>query len=159
MNTGIISTRYASALLKYVEETGGGERVAAQVWALLHDKDTKPEVLEPELERLVRILVANGRMSEIRFILRSFITLYYRSKGMKLVRLISTAPVPEEIQQRLCGLLEKQFECKVSFDVEVDPAIIGGFILIIDDYMLDASVRNQIEKIRREFIVQNNRLV
>lgn len=159
MNTGIISTRYATAFLKYVEETGGGERVCEQIWDLLHDRDARPEVLEPELEQLVRIVSANGRMSEIRFILRSFISMYYRSKGIKLVRLISTAPVSEDIQQRLCRLLEGQFDCKVSFDAELDPSIIGGFVLIIDDYMLDASVRNQIEKIRREFIVQNNRIV
>lgn len=130
-----------------------------QIWDLLHDRDARPEVLEPELEQLVRIVSANGRMSEIRFILRSFISMYYRSKGIKLVRLISTAPVSEDIQQRLCRLLEGQFDCKVSFDAELDPSIIGGFVLIIDDYMLDASVRNQIEKIRREFIVQNNRIV
>lgn len=159
MNTGIISSRYATAFLKYVEEQGAGDRVCDQVWELLHDKDARPDVLEPELERLVRILVANGRMSQIRSILRSFLTMYFRSKGIKLVRLISTAPVSEEIQQRLCRLLEGQFDCKVNFDVEIDPSIIGGFILIIDDYMLDASVRNQIDTIRREFIVQNNRLV
>lgn len=159
MNTGIISTRYATALLKFVEETGGGERVSAQVWELLHNKDARPEVLEPELERLVRLLLKNGRMGDIRFILRTFISMYYRSKGMRLVRLISTDPVSEDIQDRLCKLLEKQFACKVSFDMEVDSSLIGGFVLIIDDYMLDASVKHQIELIRREFIVQNNRLV
>lgn len=159
MNTGIISTRYATALLKYVEETGAGERVSAQVWKLLHDKDARPEFLEPELERLVRLILKNGRMGDIRFILRSFLTMYYRSKGVRLVRLISTGPVSQDIQDRLCGLLEKQFACKVSFDMEVDPSLIGGFVLIIDDYMLDASVKRQIDLIRREFIVQNNRLV
>ena len=36
MNTGIIATRYATALLKLVEETGSGELVAAQVpWMIL----------------------------------------------------------------------------------------------------------------------------
>ena len=35
MNTGIISKRYAKALLAYVQETGGGERVSAQVRELL----------------------------------------------------------------------------------------------------------------------------
>lgn len=159
MNTGIISTRYASALLKYVEETGGGDRVASQVWTLLHDNDARPELLEPELERLVRLLVKNGRIGDIRFILRSFLSMYYRSKGMRLVRLISAASVSEQMQERLCELLEKQFDCKVSFDSEVDASIIGGFVLIIDDYMLDASVKHQIELIRREFIVQNNRIV
>ena len=35
MNTGIIATRYATALLKLVEETGSGELVATQVRLLV----------------------------------------------------------------------------------------------------------------------------
>ena len=42
---------------------------------------------------------------------------------------------------------------------EVDPSLIGGFVVQVGDYLLDASVRNQIETIRRQFVVQNNRIV
>ena len=68
MNTGIIATRYATALLRYTEETGGGERVCAQVRRLLEHPEERPAALEPELERFVRLLVKNGRLGEVRFV-------------------------------------------------------------------------------------------
>ncbi len=43
MNTGVIATRYATALLKLVEETGSGEAVAAQVQVIEKDLDELPD--------------------------------------------------------------------------------------------------------------------
>jgi F-type H+-transporting ATPase subunit delta len=33
----------------------------------------------------------------------------------------------------------------------VDPAVIGGYILKVEDIMVDASVSTQLRKLRREF--------
>ena len=74
MNTGILSSRYANALLRYTEETGGGERVCAQVRLLLDHPDQDPGPLEPELERFIHLLVKNGRLEDVRIIFRSFLT-------------------------------------------------------------------------------------
>lgn len=43
MNTGIIATRYATALLKLVDETGSGDVVAAQVQVIEKALDEVPE--------------------------------------------------------------------------------------------------------------------
>ena len=43
MNTGIIASRYASALLKLVDETGSGEAVVAQVQVIEAALDTSPD--------------------------------------------------------------------------------------------------------------------
>ena len=45
MNTGIISSRYATALLRYTQETGGGARVCAQVRRLLEHPEERPAAL------------------------------------------------------------------------------------------------------------------
>ncbi len=158
MNTGIISSRYATALLRYTEETGGGERVCAQARRLLDHPDQKPVPLEPELERFIRLLVKNGRLEDVRFMLRTFIAMYYRSRGIKVARL-TTVVSSEELERKLRTMLEKQLGCEVLIETRVDPAIIGGFVLEVGDYMLDASVRRQIETIRRQFVIQNNRIV
>jgi len=47
----------------------------------------------------------------------------------------------------------------VYLDTEIDPSIEGGFILTVNDLALDASVKGQIERIRREFISRNQRIV
>ena len=44
MNTGIIASRYATALLKLVDETGGGEAVVSQVEILSNALDAMPDL-------------------------------------------------------------------------------------------------------------------
>ncbi len=158
MNTGIIASRYASALLRYTQETGGGERVCAQVRRMLEHPDQDPGPLEPELERFTRLLVRNGRLEDVRFIFRSFIAMYYHSLGIQLARLTTVIP-SEELERKLHAKLEKQFGTKILIETKVDPELIGGFTLEIGNYLLDASVRRQIETIRRQFVIQNNRIV
>lgn len=158
MNTGIISTRYAKALLMYVEQTGGGDRVCAQVREILKSPDNIPAKLEPELERFVALLAKNGRIGDVRFILYSFVTMYYRSKGISIAKLTTSVPAPG-LEEKLRKLLEDRFGCRLIFETSVDPSLVGGFVVAVDDYVLDASVRSQIETIRRQFIKQNNRIV
>ena len=158
MNTGIISSRYATALLRYVEETGGGERVCAQVHRLLDHPEQNPGPLEPELDRFVRLLVSNGRLEDVRLMLRSFLSMYYRSRGVRVARLTTAVAAPG-LEQKIRALLEKQLGGEVRVESSVDPDLIGGFTLEVDDHLLDASVRRQVETIRRQFVIQNNRIV
>ena len=92
MNTGILSVRYAKALLEYSQETGHADRVFHQVNNLLKHPDKTPDRLEPELERFVALLVRNRRMDALRFILRTYMRMYYDSKGLKAVHLTSAVP-------------------------------------------------------------------
>lgn len=158
MNTGIISTRYAKALLRLVDETGNGEAVYGQVVQILKDHDSVPEKLEPELSRLVSLLVENKRLENVRLILHRFKELYNASRGRRLVTL-STAVPAQGLQQRIKDLLQERFGGEIVLEAEVDPDLIGGFKLTIDDRLLDASVSYQLAKIRRELLEKNKRIV
>lgn len=158
MNTGIISKRYAKALLAYVQETGNGERVSAQVRQLLGQGDMSGITLEPELQRFMELLVEKGRVEYVRGIFHTFLELYYDSIGVKRATLTVAVPAPG-LEDRLRPLLEEQFGCKVEFDTIVDPGLVGGFVIEVGERQLDASVRHRLEIIRRQFIISNNRLV
>lgn len=117
MNTGIIATRYATALLKLVEETGSGETVAAQVQAIEKALDEVPDfrraVVDPavaavqkislfeaslkdsmaqELHKFLELLIRNGRIGDVRLVLTTFVTEYYRSRHIKRARLVVADP-------------------------------------------------------------------
>lgn len=158
MNTGVITSRYAKALLRYTQETGHGEQVCAQVQALLASPDKAPDVLEPDLERFIALLVERGRMEYVRQIFQTFVRMYYKAENIRVAHLTTAIPAPE-LEQKLLSMLEKQTGSKVILDTTVDPALIGGFVVEVDDYMMDASVRRQLETIRRQFIISNNRIV
>jgi len=158
MNTGIISSRYARALLRFVDETGNGQAVYDQVTQILRDPDTMPRKLEPELSRLVALLVKNKRMEEAKQILHRFTEMYNASRGRRLVTLRTAVPAPD-LERRVKEMLQERIAGEIILDAEVDPALIGGFVLIIDDKLLDASVSHQLEEIRRQLKEKNKRIV
>lgn len=44
--------------------------------------------------------------------------------------------------------LEKKFNCSISLDVEIDPAIIAGTIIKVGDTVIDDSVSGRLEKMK-----------
>lgn len=206
MNTGIIATRYATALLKLVEETGSGSAVVDQVRIIEKAIDELPDfrraVSDPtvaavqkislfeaslkdsmaqELHKFLELLIRNGRIGDVRLVLTTFVTEYYRSRHIKRARLVvadpalldpeptPSDPVPVEgslrqaqrpaLESRLRDLVEKQTGCRLILKTEVNPSLIGGFVFEVEDTVLDASVSRQLDFIRRQFIEKNRRIV
>ena len=159
MDTGVISSRYARALLKYVLQTGGGERVFTQVRALLEDPDIlSSSALEPELGEFTALLSRNGRLGYARLIFTTFVRMYCEKEGIRLVTLSTAAPAPE-LAARLQEVISGRTGWAVIMDTKVDPGLIGGFVVESDDRRLDASVRSQLDRIRRQFTETNRRIV
>lgn len=158
MNTGIIASRYANALLLLTQESGRGEQVCTQIRSLLADPRSVPAPLEPDLEKLILLLKKNGRLEYLRFVLRSFVGKYYNSVGMCLASLTTAVPAPG-LDKKLGDLVSSLTGLKVLVESNVDPSVMGGFVLDVDNYLFDASVRTELETIRRELIEKNTRIV
>ncbi len=65
MNTGIIASRYAEALLKLVDETGGGETVIVQVQRLREALDSVPDLRRALVDTAVVSRDQKGSLSLI----------------------------------------------------------------------------------------------
>ena len=189
MNTGIIASRYAEALLKLVGETGNGESVIVQVQHLEETLNSLPELrraladvavvtpdqkvsllesslpggekLCPELRKFIYLLVKNGRIGDIRLIFNSFENSWYKS--LNIVR--GKLSIPEysdstaALEKKLKDLIESRTGSKLLMTTEVNPGLIGGFVFEVEDRLLDASVSHQLELIKRQFIERNRRIV
>ena len=155
MDGGIISSRYATALLKLVAETGRGQAVYEQVEQMLADPDSIPQPLEPDLEKFVALLVQRGRTEYLKPCLISFVRKYREQQGIRVAHLVTAVEAPG-LEQRIRNLFK---DCQLEFDSRIDPSIIGGFVLTVDDVRIDASVSRQLETIRKEFVEKNLRIV
>ena len=159
MNTGVISSRYARALLKLVGETGGGAEVAAQVQQLLDDPEKVSSMqLRPELQDFVALLARNGRTQYLKLALTTFLGMYKESRGIHVAYLTTAVPAPS-LEEKLARLVREKTGGEIELHTKVDPSVIGGFIFEIDGKLLDASVSHKIEEIRRQFVEKNNRIV
>ncbi|MBO4466392.1 MAG: F0F1 ATP synthase subunit delta [Bacteroidales bacterium] len=158
MNTGAISKRYAKALLELSRESGRGEQDCSQALALLEHPEAKPAKLEEDIQKLVELLIRNGRMPYVKFILRSFVDLYRKENGIVEVRLTMAAQSPA-LEEKLRQILASTIDGTILFTSKVDPDLIGGFVLEVDDRQLNASAKSQLEKIRRKLDELNKRIV
>lgn len=155
MNTGVVSSRYAKAFLRYTREKGTSAEVCAAAQALLSDPEAAIAAgIRPEIERLAAMLLRRGRIDSLRRILMSFVAQYYESANIKLARL-TTAVKSEKLERVLDRLLRESLGCDILMQTAIDPGIIGGFVLEVDNCLLDASVSSKIERIRRELLSQN----
>lgn len=158
MNTGVISRRYATALLKYVTESGHGEQVYAQVKALLSDPDSAPQPLSEDLQKFTALLVRNGRIELVKLIFSSFLRQYEAQAGIHVARLRMAVDSPA-LQEKLRAFVREKIGGTVEFTTEVDPGLIGGFVLEVDGCRMDASVARQLGDIRKQWMDKNNRIV
>lgn len=113
MNTGIIATRYATALLKLVEETGSGELVATQVQVIEKALDEVPDfrraVDDPAVAPAKKIALFEAALSSgaesvegisLAPDLRKFLELLIRNGRIGDVRLIFTTFITEYYRAR-----------------------------------------------------------
>lgn len=184
MNTGPVIYRYAYALLRFIKETGAGEKVYSQACTLVHGMsevrqlaeavmkhpelslERKTELLASalgedmsvELKRFTSLVFRNNRMELYGRMLNSFIEQYRQANSIKVGLLVTARPVPG-LKERLQDVLGKKTGSEVFLEEKTDPSVLGGFVLDVDDLRLDASVSGQFRKLRRELIENNNRIV
>ena len=73
-------------------------------------------------------------------------------KGITESVLTTAVKVDDKLRNRLLILFRMSFKTKVELKEIIDPEIIGGFILRIDDNYIDASIKNKLRKIKKELI-------
>jgi F-type H+-transporting ATPase subunit delta len=83
----------------------------------------------------------------MQFIANSYVTLYRQQKNVIRGRLITAAAVSAATEQKMRQMVESKTNGTVEFETEVNPDIIGGFILEYDSYRMDASVKTKLNSI------------
>ena len=172
MDIGVISVRYARALLKSATDAKIEEAVYTEMQTLaksyaevpllrqtidnpMLSKDTKQRLLltavgeKPcELTKaFISLVLKEDRENVMQFIANSYVTLYRQQKNVIRGRLITAAAVSPATEQKMRQMVESKTNGTVEFETEVNPDIIGGFILEYDTYRMDASVKAKLNSI------------
>lgn len=175
MALGVISVRYARALLKCAMELNLEDQVYQEMITLadqynrvpelrstidnpMLDKDKKQALLQAacgknlsELtKRFILLVLHEGRDNVMQMMATSYITLYRKQKNIISGRLITATTVTPEVEQKMKQMVQSKSQGTVEFQTEVDTDIIGGFILEYDSYRMDASVQTKLGNILKE---------
>ena len=172
MDIGVISVRYARALLKSATEQQLDDAVYQEMQLLaksyidvpqlrqtidnpMLSKDKKEALLltavggepTPLTRAFIALVLKEDREPVMQFIANSYVTLYRQQKNVIRGRLITAARVSPATEQKMRQMVESKTNGTVEFETEVNPDIIGGFILEYDTYRMDASVKAKLNTI------------
>jgi F-type H+-transporting ATPase subunit delta len=119
--------------------------------AELITKIFKPEVNHYTL-RFLLLILQNNREEYIPGICHNFLGQIRKDQNIKSAKLVTAIEIDAKTINKIKTLLEKELKSTVELKSKVDPKIIGGLILRIDDKQYDASVITQLGKVKKSLL-------
>jgi len=95
----------------------------------------------------ISLVLKADRENMIQFMANSYVTLYRKQKNVIRGKLTTAARVSLETEQKMRQMVQSKTNGTVEFETEVNPDIIGGFILEYDTFRMDASVKSKLNNI------------
>ena len=178
MNDGLIPNRYAKALYKLSQERGD----TAVIYNEMKQLDTaysveaglKKAVNNPFLPvddkikllcadsgakhdgtsaKFMELVIKNNRIDFMRAIALAFMKQYRELNGIAKVEIVTAIPLGDDEINGIIDVVKAQLGNKtIELTKSVNPDLIGGFTVDVDSRVLDASVRNQLEKLRLKLL-------
>lgn len=184
MYIGIVSVRYAKALLAYANDSGVEDAVYEEALRLKDSFALVPELRQAmenpvlpsevklkliveaaggkvtkELKRFAQLVLQEKREKFLQFMVNSYVGLYRKQKNISIGKLTAAFPMAPEVVERIRKIVVSRTGGTAEFTTKVDPALQGGFIFEIGTYRLDASVASQMRRVKRQFVEKNRRIV
>jgi len=110
-------------------------------------QNTNPLVLN-----LALLLVSKGLLRRSADISRIYGELLDAHRGIERAKVITALPLDDQEKEAIANRLGKIAERRVAVDSQVDPSIIGGFIARIGDTLIDGSVHQKLETLKKNLV-------
>ena len=113
-------------------------------------EDTDPKHTNLILDNFVAALVENNDIRLFDEISAEFHKLDLAKKGIKQVEITSAKPLDKKNEHEILEELNKLVKGKVEIKKKVDEQLIGGVVIQMEDQLLDASVKNNLDQLKKE---------
>jgi ATP synthase F1 delta subunit len=97
----------------------------------------------------LKLLIENHRMPVIFRVRRGYDALWEDENKLLPVRVTSAVELDKKTVSQIGDKIAEQTGRKVDLSSEVDPDILGGIVVRVGNSILDASIRNRLENLRR----------
>ena len=172
---GRAAIRYAKAVLSLAQEKNLSETINAdmnlisgtiaenaELDLMLKSKviraDIKRNVLaeifsevNPLTKELYNLLIRNKRIDSLHGVASKYSRLYDELSGKEKAVVITAVPMTSEMEMKVLAKIKELTDKAVELENIVDEEILGGFILRVGDKQYNASIANQLNRLKREF--------
>lgn len=173
MSVGIVAARYAKSLIELAKERNVVEAVfedmklfkdtadnnrglmlalkspvvrhekkLAILKAIFHDK------VNPVSYSIFEIITKKNRESILDAIADEFIKTYDEYRGIQKAIVITTTPLTEDLRKQFNKIVADATGKTVELEEKVDPNLIGGYLLRVNDRQIDASLRSRLNELK-----------
>ena len=174
MDNGRISVRYARALFQLAQEQHSEEAVyngltrfahnylmaIAQFNEVLADpivaQEEKVKLMEMAvgepmhdcLKQFIAFVAEQKREDKMFLIAMKFMEMYRAKHNILNTQVTTATELPEATYDKIKAFIKQTFDAEAEIDVKIDPSLIGGFILDIENTRMDASVAGQLNALK-----------
>lgn len=174
MNESKISVRYAKALFNLANEKNILDKVKEDIELILEScriKEfddflnspiipvSKKEIIfegifKGNVQKIVLdtllLITKNRRETFLKLISLNFLSYYRKHFNITEAELTTAYEINDETKQNLITLLKQIVDGEIDLKQKLEPEIIGGFILRIDDKQIDSSIKTQLKNFRKQ---------
>lgn len=99
--------------------------------------------------KFLLLLIDKKRLKHILEIADAYSQLFEMLQGILEAKIITAIPLDADLEQKTIEMLERETGKIIRPLKTVDEDIIGGMIIIIEDEIIDGSIRHKLEQMRR----------
>lgn len=176
MDQGLLPRRYAKALYEFADIKPTRERLydlmknlqdafvaqpqlnsvmanpyvsVADKTALLQTAAQADADADPCFFDFIKLLIKNRRIDAMRSIALAYLDIFRKANNIFPVSIKSAAALDDVQMAKLKDIISRHIgDASAEFSTEVDPSLIGGFVVTINSERLDASLSNELKQLR-----------
>lgn len=178
MDNGLIPRRYAKALYKFASGHGSTDKVYEEMKEVIISFQKNPELqkalsnpyisnedkakllkaaigekVENDYLGFIKLVLDQKREDYFYAMALSYRDIYRQEHKISQVKVTTATELSAPELGRLKNMVVKSFPDRtLEFSEVVDPDIIGGFIIDVDDSRMDASLSSELEQLRLNLI-------
>ena len=171
-----ISYRYANSLIQLAEEKKIFNKISADANLVFNTLQSSKELrailkspiiklndkksllqkifdkkISSQLQNFIDFVVEKNRVEILTEIFQEFLNLVDKKNNLARARITTAIELNEQQKQNMENELQSKTGRKISADYKINENIIGGFIVNINDVVYDASVKHQMNLLRKKF--------
>jgi len=99
----------------------------------------------------IDVLITNKRIALLENVALEYTKLYDEQRGTEVATVTTALPLTDDLKVKVLAKVKELTGKEVEVENIIDEDILGGFILRVGDIQYNASIANQLSKLKREF--------
>lgn len=107
--------------------------------------------INPLTINAIDVLITNKRIAVLPEVAQQYTVLFDKLNETEVATVTTALPLTQDLKVKVLAKVKELIGKEVAVENIIDETILGGFVLRVGDLQYDASISNQLSKLKREF--------